>query len=704
VATPKHFAVHSGPEPTRHTVDVQASNHDMEDTYLPAFRAAVVEGKAESVMCAYNSINGEPACANKDLLQSHLRGAWGFKGYVVSDCGAVTDVFEGHHFTKTMEEGSAAAFKTGTDLICSYPPDHAGFERDALLKAVHEGFLTEDDLNTSLHRLFTARFRLGMFDPQSMVSYSSIKPEENDSEAHRQLALQAARETIVLLKNQNNLLPLKKTYDTIAVIGPNADSLDALVGNYNGTPSKPVTILDGLRKRFPQSKIVYVQATGLIGPVTKAIPTDDLYTDDSKKEHGLTGDYFANRDLQDPIVLSRTDSNVDFAWSNTGVNSKLMQNYSVRWTGVLVPPQDGDYLIGFTGQDGYRLWLDGKLLVEDWTLHHPPSTNTALVTLKKDHAYSIKIEYFQSIRFSEAHLVWNMPGHDEYDAVEAARKADLVIGVFGLSAKVEGEEMHVHADGFAGGDRTSIDLPAPQEKLFESISSVGKPVVLVLTNGSALGVNWAQQHVPAIIEAWYPGEEGGTAVAEALAGDFSPSGRLPVTFYKSVAQLPPFEDYSMANRTYRYFTGEPLYPFGYGLSYTLFAYSNPHVGSVTMEFGQNKIPIAPVVSVDVTNTGTIAGDEVVQLYLTHSGVPGAPIRALEGFHRVHLDPGQKQTVSFALDDRQLSIVDEAGTRLIMPDTINVWIGGGQQVVPFGLPKTSGATTQFTISKETTLPE
>ncbi|HWF93198.1 MAG TPA: glycoside hydrolase family 3 C-terminal domain-containing protein [Terriglobales bacterium] len=692
VATPKHFGVHSGPEPTRHTVDVKASRHDMEDTYFPAFRATVMEGKAESVMCAYNSINGEPACANKDLLQQHLRGAWRFNGYVVSDCGAVTDVFEGHHFTKTMEEGSAAAFKTGTDLICSYPPDHAGFERDALLKAVHEGFLSESDLDRSLQRLFTARFKLGMFDPQSMVPFSSIKPEENDSEAHRQLALQTARESIVLLKNKGNLLPLKTNYKTIAVVGPNADSVDALVGNYNGTPSKPVTILDGIRKRFPQTKVVYVEGTGLVGPVTKPVPSDALYTDDSRKEHGLTGDYFANRDLQGEPVLSRTDHSVDFAWSNKGVTPKLLENYSVRWTGVLVPPEDGNYLLGFTGQDGYRLWLDGKLLVEDWTLHHPPSTNTAVVSLKKGQAYSIKIEYFQSIRFSDAHLVWNMPGHDEQDAVDAARKADLVVAVFGLSAHVEGEEMRVHADGFAGGDRTKIELPAPQKELLEKVAAAGKPTVLLLVNGSALAVNWADEHVPAIVEAWYPGEEGGTAVAEALAGDFSPSGRLPVTFYKSESQLPSFEDYSMANRTYRYFTGEPLYPFGYGLSYTSFAYSNA------------KVENGNVISADVANTGMMAGDEVVQLYLTHGGIAGAPLRSLEGFQHVHLEPGQKQTVTFTLNDRQLSVVDEAGNRRVMPGNVDVWIGGGQPVSRTGLEKAAGVETHFTITKEATLPE
>ena len=697
VATSKHFAVHSGPESTRHAVDVQASAHDMEDTYLPAFRATVVEGKADSVMCAYNSLNGQPACANSVLLQQHLRHDWAFQGYVVSDCGAVTDISDHHHFTKSMEEGVAAALKTGTDLICGNPRTRVKTERDAISKAVQQGVLTERDIDRAVTRLFTARFRLGMFDPPSAVPYSRIDPTENDSEEHRRLALTMARESLVLLKNSGHLLPLQRTYSSIAVVGPDADSLDALVGNYNGTPSHPVTILDGIRKRFPQSKVVYSQGTGLIGPIVKAIPSDALFTDGSLKEHGLKAEYFANVDLKGQPVLTRTDSALDFAWGDRGVSPELLKNYSVRWTGVLVPPATGDYLVGFSGQDGFRFWLDSDLIAEEWTIHHPADTQTKKVHLEQGHAYTIKIEYFQTIRSAEARLVWSKPG-DGQDAIDSARNADLVIMVLGLSPRIEGEEMNVHSEGFSGGDRTSLDLPAPQEQLLESIQVLGKPVVLVLTNGSAVAVNWADQHVPAILEAWYPGEEGGTAVAEALVGDFSPGGRLPVTFYKSVDQLPPFEDYSMAHRTYRYFDGAPLYPFGYGLSYTTFAYRNLQIDHPTVQ-ADGSVRL----SVEVRNTGPTAGDEVVQLYLSHPFVPGAPLRALKGFQRIHLDRGERKTVSFTVGNRNLGIVDRDGKQLIVPGTVDVWIGGGQPVARENLIP-AGVKGQFTIANGMTLPD
>ncbi|HLH06184.1 MAG TPA: glycoside hydrolase family 3 C-terminal domain-containing protein [Terriglobales bacterium] len=698
VATPKHFAVHSGPEPTRHTVDVQASRHDMEDTYLPAFRATVMQGQAESVMCAYNSLNGEPACANTDLLEQHLRQDWGFHGYVVSDCAAISDIFTGHHYTHSMEEGVAAAFKVGTDLVCGSTITRVKTERDALLKAVQSGMLPESVIDRSLERLFTARFRLGMFDPPGMNPYSKINPSQNDTQAHRVLALRTARESIVLLKNQNRLLPLKKTYATIAVIGPNADSLDALEGNYNGTPSRPVTVLAGIRKRFAKSKILYAEGTGLIGPVIKPIPESAIYTDPSRNTHGLTAEYFPNTKLEGKPSLSRIDKTVDFAWGFNGVNPDLSKNYSVRWNGVIVPPETGDYLVGFAGQDGYRVWLDNQLIAEDWTTHRPSTTQTKKVHLLKGRPYAVKIEYFQTIRGAEARLVWSMSQWAQ-QPIDVVKRADLAIVVMGLSARVEGEEMNVHAEGFAGGDRTRIDLPEPQEQLLKQIAALHKPTVLVLMNGSALAVNWADQNVPAILEAWYPGEDGGTAVAEALAGDFSPGGRLPVTFYKSVDQLPPFEDYSMAKRTYRYFDGDPLYPFGYGLSYTRFTYSNARAdhssvaadGSVTLK-------------ADVTNSGAMAGDEVVQLYLTHDGVPGAALRQLAGFERLHLKPGERKTVSFFLRDRDLGIVDEAGRHRIVPGRVEVWIGGGQPTVRDGLPKPAGVMSNFTITGEATLPD
>ncbi len=699
VSTAKHFAVHSGPELTRHRVDVQVSSHDMEDTYLPAFRATILEGKADSVMCAYNSVNGQPACANTALLRDHLRRDWGFQGYVVSDCGAVTDIFDGHHFTKSLEEGVTAALQAGTDLICGNPRTRVQREREAVLKAVQQGLLPEADLDRAVRRLFAARLRLGMFDPPSMVPYSKIASTENDSEEHRRVALQAARESIVLLKNKDHFLPLKKAPPTIAVIGPDADSLDTLVGNYNGTPSNPVTVLQGIRKRFAESKVDYVEGTGLVGPVTRAIPADALYTDDTRKERGLQAEYFPNVNLEGAPVLRRTDEKVDFAWGDKGVTAQLPNNYSVRWTGVLFPLETGDYSIGFTGQDGYRLWLDGNLIAEDWNIHHPATTQTKKIHLERDHAYAIKIEYFQTIRSAEARLIWSVPEQEVQSAINAARNADLIILVMGLSPRIEGEEMKVDAEGFAGGDRTRIDLPAPQEQLLEHIQATGKPTVLVLLNGSALAVNWADENLPAILESWYPGGEGGTAVAEALAGDFSPGGRLPVTFYKSTEQLPAFEDYSMAKRTYRYFDGVPLYPFGYGLSYTTFAYSKPRVDHASISAKG-----AMTVAVDVTNTGGMAGDEVVQLYLTHPGAAAAPLRALQGFQRVHLERGQKRTVSFTLRDRELSVVDDSGKRRIVAGRVDVWVGGRQPVSRPGLPETAGARAQFTITGEATLPD
>ncbi|HXJ46341.1 MAG TPA: glycoside hydrolase family 3 C-terminal domain-containing protein [Candidatus Dormibacteraeota bacterium] len=698
VATSKHFAVHSGPESTRHTANIEPSRHDVEDTYLPAFRATVTEGKAESVMCAYNSLDGQPACANTFLLDQRLRKDWGFKGYVVSDCGAVSDVFRGHKFAATPEEGVAAVFKAGMDLICGDYRNNMRTERASIVNAVHQGLLPESVVDIALRRLFTARFRLGMFDSPASVPYSKITPAENDTDAHNQIALRMARESLVLLKNKDGILPLKNPAATIAVIGPNADDLDALEGNYNGTPSKPVTVLAGIRQRFSKSKVIYAQGTGLVGPVAKPIPSSALCTDASCSERGLKGDYFANMTLDGSPVASHTDASVDFAWGDTGISPQLVNHYSVRWTGFLLPPETGDYLVGFTGQDGWRLWLDGNLVAEDWNIHHPATTLTKKIQLEKDHPYPIKIEYFQDMRSSEARLIWSLPDEEGRRAVEAARAADLVVMVLGLSARIEGEEMKVNAEGFSGGDRTSIDLPAPQEQLLERICAIGKPMILVLMNGSALGINWANANLPAILEAWYPGGQGGTAVAEAIAGDFSPAGRLPTTFFKSVEQLPPFEDYSMAKRTYRYFEGEPLYPFGFGLSYTSFSYDKPRVDSSQLS-PKNSV----TVSVEVRNTGPVAGDEVVELYLTHAGIPGAPLRALKGFQRLHFTPGEQKTVSFVLRDRDLSIVDQSGAHRIIPGKVKVWIGGGQPVATTGAPRPSGASVEFNLVKEISLP-
>jgi beta-glucosidase len=690
VSTPKHYAVHSGPESTRHTVNVEASRHDMMETYLPAFRATVTEGHADSVMCAYNSLNGEPACANHVLLDEFLRGAWKFGGYVVSDCGAIEDVSEHHHFKPSMEAGVAAALKAGTDLICGEPPqDRVNLERTAASNAVKQGLLTEADIDRAVTRLLVARFRLGVFDPPSMVPWSKLGAAANDTAEHRNLALQTAQESLVLLKNENHLLPLKKAYANIAVIGPDADSLDALEGNYNGTPSAPLTILAGIRARFAQSKVTFVQGTGLVGTVVRPVPAARLYTSKAKSAHGLQAEYFSNPDLTGGPVMRRVDPSVNFSWGFNGVSPRLKQNYSVRWTGVLTPAATADYVLGFTGQDGYRVWVDGQLLVEDWTRHRPSTTVTQAIHLERGHSYALKIEYFQTVRGAEAKLVWGVPGREEQEAVSAARSADLVVVVLGLSARIEGEQMKVQAEGFAGGDRTSIDLPAPQERLLEAVTATGKPVVLVLASGSALAMNWADAHVPAILQAWYPGESGGAAVAGALAGDFSPAGRLPVTFYKSAADLPPFDSYAMKGRTYRYFTGEPLYPFGYGLSYTTFRYSNAHA-TVAADGRVH-------VSVELTNAGNVGSDEVAQLYLSHRGLESAPLRELKGFKRLHLEPHASRTVAFELDSRDVSVVDAAGVRRIVPGDVDVWVGGGQRPAP-------GTSTSFHLVNATVLPD
>ena len=692
LSTPKHFAVHSGPESTRHSVDVVVSNHDLEDTYLPAFRATVTAG-AGSVMCAYNSLDGKPACAQPVLLQDYLRDAWHFQGYVVSDCGAASDISEGHHYTQTMEQGVASAVKAGMDIVCGIPMSGVKVENAAILKAVKDGLLSEEDVNRAVRRLFTARFKLGMFDPLKMVPFHPAN-SENDSAAHRELARTAARETLVLLKNSDNTLPLESKYKTIAVIGPNADSVDPLLGNYNGVPTHPVTVLAGMRKRFGDKNVIYAAGSSLTGQPLSPIPAKFLK--DKSGEQGLSAEYFTGTDLRGKPADTRTDLGVDFSWQK-GINSEMSENFSVRWTGTLNPSETGDYQIGFTGTDAFHIWLEDQLIGES---QYSDTSKTRLKTvhLEAGHAYPLKVECSQQGSSGLARLVWHEPG-DKKDYTDAMSKADAIVAVLGLAGELEGEEMPINVEGFSGGDRTSLDLPKAQRDLLQDLVASGKPVIVVLMNGSALAVNWADEHAKAILEAWYPGEEGGTAVAEALAGDFSPGGKLPLTFYKSVDQLPAFDDYNMKGRTYRYFSGEPLYPFGSGLSYTNFEYSN-------LSFDKPSLGATDdlTVSVDLKDAGKMAGDEVVQVYLTHTAVDGAPQRELAGFKRVHLGGGQSQTVRIEVPNRQLSVVDTDGTRKIVPGELQVWVGGGQPVAREGLPKSAGVAGSVKIAGESVLPK
>jgi len=686
ISTPKHYAVHSGPEPLRHGFNVDASPHDLEDTYLPAFRAAVTEGHAQSVMCAYNAVDGVPDCANTMLLEQHLREDWHFDGYVVSDCAAVADIYDNHHYTTSMAAAAADAVKAGDDLECGYMQGQAF---PSLVEAVKEGLIPESDIDRAVKRLFRARFELGMFDPPGSGPYGRIPFSEVNSAQHRALSLEAARESMVLLKNENHTLPLKADVGSIAVVGPTAELVQSLQGNYNGPPPNPVYPVVGMEKRFGAAKIHYAQGSTLVeglplpiehtalhpAYVAGSMPDDGLY--------GLVGEYFATPDLSGKPVLVRIDRNINFNWDKVIPVAGLQRdNYSVRWTGTFTPLAAGDYQLGVrinycyscVNNEGFRLYLDGKLLVASGkqTTGERGGGFEAPVHFDNTKPHAIRLEYLHGTGTAGIDLTWQAPAAALRDeAVKAAEKSDVTVAFVGLSPMIVGEEMPVHFDGFDRGDRTAIRLPAAQEDLLQALAGTGKPLIVVLQNGSALAVNWAAEHAQAILEAWYPGEEGGTAIAQTLAGDNDPGGKLPITFYQSLSQIPAFTDYSMEGRTYRYFAGKPLFPFGYGLSYTTFAYSGLKMPA-EVKAGE---PVT--VQSEVKNTGSVAGDAVVELYLTQPRGYETPIRELAGFRRVHLEPGQTVHVALTVTPRSLGQVDAEGNRWILPGRYEVSLGGGQ---------------------------
>ena len=691
VSTPKHFAVHSGPESTRHTANVDPTAHDLQDTYFPAFRATVTEAHAQSVMCAYNSVDGAPACANTKLLKDVLRGAWGFDGFVTSDCAAIADIAEGHKYSKDWEHASVDAVRAGTDNSC-------GKEFATLTQAVKDGLIKESELDTSVKRLFMARFRLGMFGAdgagsKAAVPYEQIPFSEVDSEAHRHLALKTAREAMVLLKN-DGVLPLKGSLKTVAVIGPNAESLAALEGNYNAVPSKPVTPLDGLRAALAgKAKVLYAQGSSYVGPLTVPVPESVLK---SEGRDGLKAEYFADADFSGSPVLTRTDKQIDFDWNGASPSPKLSAKaFSVRWSGKIVPPAAGDYTFSLTlahcypcgDAEAYSITLDGKQIGSlKGEVKESRKSEGELYKVHFDDTkpHDLKVEYSHAAPLFGAGvtLEWIPPAAAlQEEAVAVAQKADVVVAFVGLSPNLEGEEMPIKVDGFAGGDRTDVKLPDVQEQMLEAVARTGKPLVVVLMNGSALAVNWAQDHAGAILESWYPGEEGGTAIAETLLGQNNPGGRLPVTFYKSIDQLPAFDDYSMKSRTYRYMSAEPLYGFGDGLSYTKFSYSDAKLSTSSLTAGD---PLS--IAVNVANTGKMAGDEVVEVYLVPPASDTAPKKELIGFARTHLEAGASQSIKVTIDPRQMSLVDAQGKRSIDSGDYQVFVGGRQpQSGQAGLP-------------------
>ncbi|MCX6332751.1 MAG: glycoside hydrolase family 3 C-terminal domain-containing protein [Bacteroidia bacterium] len=545
IATLKHFAVHSGPEPERHSFDAVTDERDFRDTYLPQFEMGIKEGKAYSVMCAYNRYNGETCCGSSSLLTGILRTEWGFEGYVVSDCGAIDDIYRGHKVVATSAEASALGVISGTDLEC-------GSAYRNLKESLNKGLIKETDIDVALKRLFTARFRLGMFDPPDMVEYSKIPYSVLDSEPNKALARETALKSVVLLKNENSTLPLKKNIGTVAVIGPNADQTFVLLGNYNGTPSDPFTPLRGIKEKLNgQSEVLYAQGSNWVAGMPNQKPEEELKS----------------------------------------------------------------------------------------------------------------------------------------EALEAAKKANVIIMCMGITPRLEGEQLRLSIDGFNGGDRTRLDLPDVQQQLIKEIKALGKPVILVLLNGSAIAVNWENENIPAIIETWYGGQAAGQALADVIFGDYNPGGRLPVTFYKSVNDLPDFSDYRMENRTYRYFKGEPLYSFGYGLSYTTFSYSKMKVAK-KINSGDTL-----TVRVKVQNMGKMAGDEVAQLYVSdNSASVPVPIRALKGFKRIHLNPGESKTLTFEVAPDAFSVIDGNFKRVINPGQFIIQVGGKQ-------PLKNSADTESGILKK-----
>ena len=676
IATVKHFAVHSGPEPERHYFDATTDERDFRETYLPQFKMGIMEGKAYSVMCAYNRYEGEACCGSRRLLIDILRNEWNFNGYVVSDCGAIRDIYRHHKIVQTPEEAAALAVRSGCDLECSTTYEY-------LNEAVEKNLITEKELDVAVKRLFTARFKLGMFDPPEMVDYTKIPYSVVDSKEHKKLALETARKSIVLLKNKNNILPLRKDIGTVAVIGPNSDEWLMLLGNYNGIPSDPITPLRGIREKLSgYSEVLYAPGCELVEGMSsvKVVPSDVLF---HGKDKGLKVEYYNNKDMKGGALFYSIVDNLDANWREGAPRDDMDDdNFAVRWNGELVPVKSGQYQLGIITTCNTNLYLNDSVIAN--TSYHfrdefgdPRLRKSRSIYLEAGKRYRIKVEASETYGDAQVQLVWLTTGDNQKDelkkeAVEIAKQADLIIMCMGLTARLEGEEMDIKIEGFDSGDRTRLDLPDVQQELIKEIYALGKPVILVLLNGSALAVNWEDQNIPAIIEAWYTGQAAGTAIADVLFGDYNPGGRLPVTFYKSVNDLPSFEQYDLTSQTYRYFKGKPLYPFGYGLSYTSFGYDNLKINS-EYETGDTVN-----LSVDVKNTGEVAGDEVVQVYISNlDALVPVPIRSLKGFKRIHLKPEEVKTVNFVILPEAFSIINDENERVILPGNFELFVGGGQ---------------------------
>ena len=678
-ACAKHYAVHSGPEPSRHVFDVAPTDYDLWNTYLPAFKELVVHADVAGVMCAYNAFKGQPCCGSDELMTDILRNQWNFKGYVTSDCWAIDDFYKNHKTHPDAESAAADAVYHGTDLDCGTD------SYKALVKAVRDGKITEKQIDVSVKRLFMIRFRLGMFDPASMVRYAQTPESVLESPGHKAHALQMARQSVVLLKNENHILPFSSSIRKIAVIGPNADNPISVLGNYNGVPSEIVTALQGIKTRAGnQVQIVYERGVNFTNDTLLAYADiSDQYSWEGKP--GFKAEYFNNTALSGEALQTRMEKTVDNSWQEGEIVTGVLKayNFSARYTTNFTPSRAGEITFELDADDGYRFSVDGKIQIDAWSRNRWGARTYRLIC-EKGRTYRLVVEYLQTEGKASVKLRTGSFEKTDFTALSnRVKDADAIVFVGGISPQLEGEEMRVNYPGFNGGDRTSILLPKVQTDIMKSLKATGKPIVFVLMTGSAIAMPWEAENLPAIVNAWYGGQSAGTALAEVLFGDYNPSGRLPVTFYKSDNDLPPFENYSMENRTYRYFKGQPLFPFGYGLSYTTFVYSNLVITRSTAKGNMVNV------SANVKNNGKAGGDEVVQLYLSDTGASvRMALRALKGFKRIHLDSGESQTVQFALPAEAFANPEDHNDSHILAGTYQVSVGGGQPGVKGVQPSSS----------------
>ena len=644
-ACAKHYAVHSGPEYTRHTANLtDVSPRDFWETYMPAFKTLVQDAKVREVMCAYQRLDDDPCCGSTRLLQTILRDEWGFQYLVVSDCGAVSDFYENHKSSSSPIHASAKATLAGTDVECGF-----GYAYKSIPEAVQRGYITEAEVDKHVIRLLEGRFDLGEMDDPALVEWSKIPYSAMSTKASANIALDMARQTIVLLQNKGNILPLKKNAEKIAVIGPNAHNEPMMWGNYNGTPNHTITILDGIKAK--QKKLVYIPGCDLTNDqVMECHLATECVTPDGKK--GLKGTFWNNTTMEGKPVTTQyytTPLAVTTAGMHNFAPGVKIEDFSAKYETTFTPKEAGEYVVNVEGCGHFELYINGERKQMEHTWRTTPTRT--VIQAEKGQSYNIEVR-FQFVKTWNANLKINVAKEQPIDyqqIIAQLKDIDKVIFVGGISPALEGEEMPVNIDGFKGGDRTSIELPKVQREFLKALKAAGKQVIYVNCSGSAIALTPETESCDAILQVWYPGQEGGTAVADVLFGDYNPGGKLSVTFYKDDSQLPDYEDYSMKGRTYRYFN-DALFPFGYGLSYTTF-----EIGEASIKGENGNFEV----SVPVANTGNCNGTEIVQLYIRDLADKEGPLKSLRGFQRVDVKAGQTATATITLDKKSFEFWDSA---------------------------------------------